>query len=74
MEEIRQNNRVILTSNDEVTVPMIFKNLSGINFTGENYRCYLKNVAYFEMGFKPGKITYHKNGTLIATAELPDLK
>lgn len=41
--EIRQNGKVILSSTDDISIPMIFKNLCGKNFSGNDYQNYLKN-------------------------------
>ena len=37
-DEIRQNGKVILSSEDGISIPMIFKNLCGKNFSGKEYR------------------------------------
>ena len=36
--EIRQNGKVILSSTDDISIPMIFKNLCGKNFSGNDYQ------------------------------------
>lgn len=61
-EEIRQGGKVILSSEDRFTVPMIFNNLCGKNFSEELYHSYLKYVAFESMGVKPGTISYYRNG------------
>ena len=43
--EIRQNGKVILSSTDNISIPMIFKNLCGKNFSGNDYQNYLKTVC-----------------------------
>lgn len=36
--EIRQNGKVILSSTDDISIPMIFKNLCGKNFSGKTIK------------------------------------
>ena len=43
-EEIKQIGKALLSSGDGVSVPMIFNNLSGKNFSGSQYREYLETV------------------------------
>lgn len=61
MDEIRQ---------DGISIPMVFRNLSGRNFSGKEYRNYLRHVAYDDMGFVPGTITLWHGGRLVAEAKL----
>lgn len=70
MDEIRQDGETVLSSSDGVSIPMIFRNLSGRNFSGKEYRNYLKHVAYDDMGFVPGTITLWNGGRLVAETEL----
>ena len=53
IEEIRQGDKVVLSSEDGFSVPMIFNNICGKNFSGEKYRNYVKYVVYDSMGLKP---------------------
>lgn len=70
MDEIRQDGKTILSSSDDISIPMIFRNLSGRNFSGKEYRKYLRHVAYDDMGFVPGTITLWHGGRLVAETEL----
>lgn len=70
MDEIRQDDKTVLSSSDGVSIPMIFRNLSGRNFSGKEYRNYLRHVAYDDMGFVPGTITLWHGGRLVAEAKL----
>ena len=54
VEEIRQDGKVILSSEDVFSVPMIFNNLCGKNFIGKEYKDYIRHIAFEEMGLKPG--------------------
>ena len=54
VEEIRQDDKVILSSEDGFSVPMIFNNLCGKNFIGKEYKDYIRHIAFEEMGLKPG--------------------
>ena len=40
METIRQNGKTILYSNDGISIKMVFKNLTGRNFQGQEYTDY----------------------------------
>ena len=64
-EEIRQNGKVILSSDDGVSISMFFNNLCGKNFSGEKYRIYLQSVAFGDMGTTPTGIDYDRFGRLI---------
>lgn len=70
MDEIRQDGETVLSSSDGISIPMIFRNLCGRNFSGKEYRNYLKHVAYDDMGFVPGTITLWHGGRLVDEAEL----
>ena len=70
-DEIRQDGRVVLSSEDGFSIPMFFNNLRGKNFSGEEYRNYIKYVALREMGFKPGHIEFYRDGVLQRTGEIP---
>ena len=52
-DEIRQDGRVVLSSEDGFSIPMFFNNLCGKNFSGEEYRNYIKYVALREMASSP---------------------
>jgi len=72
VEEIRQGDKVILSSEDGFSVPMIFNNLSGKNFSGEEYRNYIKYIAYGDMGLKPGIISHYRDGILCKNSTIPE--
>jgi len=71
-EEIKQNGKVLLSSGDGVSVPMIFNNLSGKNFSGDKYREYLETV-HREFGVSAGMIELYRDGVLIKTATIPEI-
>lgn len=73
MDEIKQDGKTVLSSSDGISIPMIFRNISGKNFSGKEYRNYLKHVAYDDMGFVPGTITLWRGGRLVAEARLEKL-
>lgn len=60
-EEIRQNGTAVLWSEDGVSIPMIFNNLCGKNFSGQEYRDYVRNIAFGEMASTPEK--FRSTGT-----------
>ena len=70
-DEIRQDGKVVLSSEDGFSIPMFFNNLCGKNFSGEKYRDYIKYIALGEMGFKPGRIEFYRDGVLQRTGEIP---
>jgi len=72
-EEIRQDGKVVLSSDAEHAIPMIFNNLCGKNFSGEEYRNYIRYVALGEMGFKPGRIELYRDGKLLKHGDIPKL-
>lgn len=72
LDEIRQDGETVLSSSDGVSIPVIFRNLSGKNFSGTEYRDYLKHVAYGDMGFVPGTITLWHGGVQTAEAVLEE--
>ena len=65
LEEIKQNGRTILHSTDTVSIPIIFNNLTGKNFQGEQYEIYIKYVVIKAMGFTYGKIQLFRDGEQI---------
>lgn len=73
-QEIRQNGKVMLWSEDGISIPVIFNNLCGKNFSGEEYRTYIRYVAFQDMGFKPGEISLYRDGKLCKTGEIPKLR
>ncbi len=70
-EEIKQNGKVLLSSGDGVSVPMIFNNLSGRNFSGSRYRNYLATVRQ-QFGVSAGMIEFYRDGVLVETATIPE--
>lgn len=69
-EEIKQNDITILHSEDSCSIPVIFNNLTGKNFKGQEYQNYIRYVAIPCMGFAYGKIEYYSDGILVATGEI----
>lgn len=73
VEEIRQGSKVILSSEDGISIPMIFSNLCGKNFIGREYRDYIRHIAFEEMGLEPGTISYYRDGVLYKSGTIPKL-
>ena len=71
-EEIKQNGKVLLSSGDGVSVPMIFNNLSGRNFSGIRYRDYRATVRQ-KFGVSAGAIEHYRDGILVDTAVIPEI-
>lgn len=72
-EEIRQKGKTILSSNDECSIPVIFNNLIGRNMKQDEYKIYLRCVAFRDMGFSAGTIDYYQNGSLLKSCVIPSL-
>lgn len=73
MEAIKQDGKVILHSEDKISIKMIFNNLTGKNFKGKEYAGYIRHVAIGDMGFTPGGIEHCRNGEVIDTGTIPDV-
>ena len=73
MEAIRQNGKIILHSNDSISIKMIFKNLTEINFQGQEYADYIRHIAIGSMGFTPGIIEHCRDGSVIDTGIIPNV-
>ena len=73
IEEIRQGQKMILWSDDNISISMIFNNLTGQNFKADEYKAYIRNIAFGKMGFVPGTIELYKGGILIASGIIPAL-
>lgn len=65
LEDIKQNGITILHSTDTVSIPVIFNNLTGKNFQGNEYHDYIKYIAIESMGFTFGKIQLYRDGEQI---------
>lgn len=70
--EIKQNGKLILSSDDGVSVPMIFKNLCGRNLRHEVYRSYLA-MASREFGVDTGTIEMYFDGILVEISTIEDI-
>lgn len=73
IEEIRQGQKTILWSDDNISISMIFNNLTGQNFKVDEYKAYIRNIAFVEMEFVPSTIELYKGGILIASGIIPAL-
>ena len=69
MEAIKQDGKVILHSEDGISIKMIFNNPTGRNFKGKEYAGYIRHIAIGDMGFTPGSIKYCISGEVIDTWE-----
>ena len=72
MEEIRQNGKIILNGNDGISIKMIFKNLTGRNFQGQEYVEYIRHIAIGDMGFSPGIIEHCRDGEAVGKGTIPN--
>ena len=72
METIKQNGKIILQSNDGISIKMIFRNLTGKNFQGKEYADYIRHIAINSMGFTSGSIEHCRDGGVIDTGTIPN--
>ena len=72
-EAIRQNGKIILHGNDGISIKMIFRNLTGRNFQGQEYADYISHIAIGSMGFTPGSIEHCRDGGVIDTGTIPNV-
>jgi len=70
-QAVIQGDRAVLISEDGISIPMIFNNLTGKNAkTAEDYHNYIKNVAIPQMGFEYGEIKLLADGVTVRTGEI----
>lgn len=70
---IKQNGIIVLSSSDNVSIPMIFRNLIGQNFKGKEYCDYINNIAIPEMGLSHGEIEYWNGDELVSKGVIQDI-
>lgn len=68
-EEIRQNGKTVLESEDGLSIGMIFNNLTGVNLKGLGYRSYLDCVL-LQMGLKKGKLEMFRDGVPVRSGTI----
>ncbi len=73
METIRQNGKIILHSDDGTGMKMIFRNLTGKNFQGQEYVEYIRHIAIGDMEFSPGIIEHCRDGEVIGKGTIPNV-
>ena len=73
METIRQNEKIILHSNDGISIKMIFRNLTGRNFQDQEYVEYIRHIAIRDMRFSPGIIEHCKDDEVIGKGTIPNV-
>lgn len=73
MDEIRQDGKTVLYSRNGASIPMFFNNLTGKNFSGKEYKDYIRYIALKEMGFHPGGIELYRDGKLIRQGIIPNV-
>lgn len=70
-QAIIQGDKTVLISEDGISIPMIFNNLTGKNYqTAEDYCNYIQYVALPQMGFEYGKIEMLADGVTVRTGEI----
>lgn len=73
MDEIRQNDKTVLYSEDGVSIPMFFNNLTGKSFSGKKYMNYIRCVALEDMGFLLGTIELCMDGNVVKQGTIPNV-
>ncbi|SEF95618.1 DUF7688 family protein [Parabacteroides chinchillae] len=68
-EEIRQNGKTVLESEDGLSIGMIFNNLTGVNLKGLEHRNYLDCVL-LPMGLKKGKLEMFRDGVPVRSGTI----
>lgn len=68
-EEIRQNGKTVLESEDGLSIRMIFNNLTGVNLKGLEYRNYLDCVL-LPMELKKGKLEMFRDGVPVRSGTI----
>ncbi|WP_438358827.1 DUF7688 family protein [Dysgonomonas mossii] len=73
-QEIKQNGETILESDDNISISMIFNNLTGKNSKdNKEYQAYITYTAIPLMGFQYGKIELWENGKFTRTGYITKL-
>lgn len=65
--------KTILYSNDGISIKMVFKNLTGRNFQGQEYTDYIRHIAIGSMGFSPGIIEHCRDGEVAGKGTIPNV-
>lgn len=70
-DEIRQNGEPLLWAEGEewTSIPMIFQNITGKNFTGQEYRAYIENWILHQ-GFELGPVELWCDGRFVERGEI----
>lgn len=70
-QEIKQFGKTVLWDENDVwtSIPMIFRNLTGQNYTGQKYRDYIEDWIQ-DLGFKLGPIELWEDGRLVKCGEI----
>ena len=71
-DEIRQDGKVVLSSEDGFSIPMFFNNLCGKNFSGEKYRDYIKYIALERNGVQARAYRVLSGRRATGTKEIPN--
>lgn len=73
-QELRQNGKTVLHSEDGISLRMIFNNLAGRNFDSPaEYRDYHQHVAFAQMHFQPGVVEFVEQGRILDKAVIQPL-
>lgn len=70
-QTIKQNGIVLLSSPENYTCTIIFRNLTGLNFKGEEYKKYLRGMFWSFPKLKHGEIELWEDDKLISKGIVP---
>lgn len=70
-QTIKQNGIVLFSSPENYTCTIIFRNLTGLNFKGEEYKKYLLTMFRELPELKHGEIELWENGKLKSKGIVP---
>ena len=72
-DSIHKNKFQSWKKSDRTSIRMIFKNLTGRIFQGQEYVEYIRHIAIGEMGFSPGIIEHCRDGEVIGKGKIPNV-
>ena len=73
VEEIRQDDKVILSSEDGFSVLQRIRHRGKQHLQWKVYKDYIRHIAFEEMGLKPGIVSHYRDGVLYKNGTIPEL-
>ena len=72
-QDINHRLKIVLHSDDGTGIKMIFKDLMGRNFQGQEYVEYIRHIVIVSMFFSPGIIEHCRDGEVIYKGTIPNI-